>query len=124
MAGAHGALYTPPADPRFRGPFQDEAGMIARLTLAAALGAAIGPAAMADCARDYKAFTTAFNAGPARSLTGDRVALVSRQALRALDACVGGDAATAQAILDRLATASPTMGEAYWRDLAEMPVRR
>jgi hypothetical protein len=102
----------------------DDDRMLARLMLVAALTMAFGPAALADCTRDYKAFTAAFNAGPARALTGDRVALVGRQALRALDVCIGGDVATARAILDRLAVASPALGDTYWRELAEMPVPR
>jgi opacity protein-like surface antigen len=75
------------------------------------------PASAADCAKDYKAFWDQFNTGPAKGLTGDKYAIVSRQALRAYDACSAGDEASSKSIFARLQDAAPAKGEDFWKQL-------
>lgn len=75
------------------------------------------PAAAADCAKDYKAFWDQFNSGPGKALAGDKLAIVSRQALRAYDACSAGDDASAKSIFARISDAAPAKGEDFWRQL-------
>ncbi|MDX2159195.1 MAG: hypothetical protein SFW09_22045 [Hyphomicrobiaceae bacterium] len=87
---------------------------------AALLGAVALPAVAADCTRDYKAFWDRFNAGPAKALTGDRMSIVSRQALRAFDACTGGNEEEARAIFGRLNQANAAQGEVFWQQLNAM----
>ena len=76
------------------------------------------PAAAADCAKDYKAFWDQFNTGPAKDLAGDKYAIVSRQALRAFDACSAGDEASSKSIFARLQDAAPAKGEDFWKELS------
>jgi len=75
------------------------------------------PAAAADCAKDYKSFWNQFNTGPAKDLAGDKMAIVSRQALRAFDACSAGDEASAKSIFARLQDAAPAKGDDFWKQL-------
>jgi hypothetical protein len=75
------------------------------------------PAAAADCAKDYKAFWDQFNAGPAKDLSGDKYAIVSRQALRAFDACSAGDENSSKSIFARLQEAAPAKGDDFWKQL-------
>ncbi len=87
-------------------------------TALTALVALSAPAAAADCAKDYKAFWNQFNGGPAKDLTGDQHAIVSRQALRAFDACSAGDEASGKSIFSRLMEAAPAKGDDYWKSLS------
>jgi len=90
-----------------------------RFAIAAAMLTALAlPAAAADCAKDYKTFWDQFNSGPAKDLAGDKVAIVSRQALRAFDACSAGDEASAKSIFTRLQEAAPAKGDDYWKQLS------
>lgn len=75
------------------------------------------PAAAADCAKDYKDFWDQFNGGPAKGLTGDRLAIASRAALRAYDACSAGDENSAKSIFKKLNEAAPAKGQDFWDDL-------
>lgn len=85
-----------------------------------AIAAVSGPAvANPNCARDYKAFWDQFNTGPAKGLTGEQLAIVNRQALRAHDACSAGDEASAKSIFDRIRDAAPAKGEDYWKQLSQ-----
>lgn len=91
-----------------------------RLALAAvAVAALMSPAAAANCAKDYKDFWDQFNGGPAKGLSGDRLAIVSRAALRAFDACSAGDETGASSIFKRLNEAAPAKGDDYWKQLGE-----
>ncbi len=87
-------------------------------TVAALLVVFALPAAAADCAKDYKAFWDQFNAGPAKDLSGDKYAIVSRQGLRAFDACSAGDENNSKAIFTRLQEAAPAKGEDFWKELS------
>ncbi len=75
------------------------------------------PAAAADCAKDYKGFWDSFSTGPAKDLSGEQHAMVSRSALRAFDACTAGDEASSKTIFDKLREAAPAKGEDYWTQL-------
>ena len=77
------------------------------------------PAAAADCAKDYKAFWDQFNNGPGKALTGDQHAIVSRQALRGLDACSAGDEASSKSIFDRIKDAAPAKGDDFFKQLQQ-----
>ncbi len=88
-----------------------------RVAVAAALTVLSLPALAADCAKDYKAFWDQFNTGPAKDLAGDKYAIVSRQALRAFDACSAGDEASSKSIFARLQDAAPAKGEDFWKQL-------
>jgi opacity protein-like surface antigen len=76
------------------------------------------PAVAADCAKDYKDFWDQFNTGPAKGLSGDKLAIVSRAALRAYDACSAGDENSASSIFKRLGEAAPAKGDDYWKELS------
>ena len=81
----------------------------------AALVALSAPAMAADCAKDYKDFWDQFNKGPAKDLTGQQIAIVSRQALRGLDSCSAGDEKTSKSIFDKIREAAPAKGDDFWR---------
>ncbi len=83
-----------------------------------AIAALAAPATAADCAKDYKGFWDQFNGGPAKGLTGEQHAIVSRQALRAFDACSAGDEASSKSIFTRLQDAAPAKGDDYWKQLS------
>jgi hypothetical protein len=88
---------------------------------AIALIAITAPAsANPKCAADYKSFWDQFNNGPAKGLSGERYAIVSRQALRAFDACSAGDEASSKSIFDRLRDAAPAKGDDFWKALNTM----
>lgn len=89
------------------------------LAAAAVVALSIPAAANPNCARDYKAFWDQFNTGPAKSLTGEQHAIVSRQALRAFDACTAGDEAAGKSIFTRLQEAAPAKGEDFWKSLQQ-----
>ena len=55
-----------------------------------------------DCSRLYKDFWEKLDREKFAKLSGDRLAAVSRWALRAYDNCQAGDAAEAQEMFDRL----------------------
>ncbi len=89
-----------------------------RLAIAAAVPTLFAvPASTADCAKDYKAFWDQFSSGPAKDLAGDKYAIVSRQALRAFDACSASDEASSKSIFDRLKEAAPAKGDDFWKQL-------
>lgn len=91
-----------------------------RLALAVvAVVAVISPAAAANCAKDYKDFWSQFNGGPAKDLTGERLAIVSRTALRAYDACNAGDDSSATSLFKKLQDAAPAKGEGFWKELQD-----
>lgn len=92
-----------------------------RLALAAAALLAITAPAAANvnCAKNYKDFWSQFNGGPAKDLTGEQLAMVSRTALRAFDACSAGDEASAKSLFDRIRDAAPAKGADYWKQLSE-----
>lgn len=93
---------------------------------ALAFGVLTSPAfAALDCSGDYKSFWDKFNNGPAKELTGQQLAIVSRQALRAFDGCNAGDEATTQMIFKRLNEVAPAKDQSFWTQLNEMaPVKR
>jgi hypothetical protein len=64
-------------------------------------GSAIAQTKM-DCSRLYKDFWEKLDREKFANLSGDRLAAVSRWALRAYDNCQAGDAADAQEMFDRL----------------------
>ena len=91
-----------------------------RFAIAALALAALSIPASADsvsCAKDYKGFWDKFNGGPAKDLTAEQHAMVSRQALRALDSCTAGDETSAKSIFTRLQDAAPAKGADYWNSL-------
>ncbi|NJO32372.1 MAG: hypothetical protein HC869_03840 [Rhodospirillales bacterium] len=89
-----------------------------RIALAAAAVVVLTvPAAAAECAKDYKTFWDQFNTGPAKGLTGEQLAIVGRQALRAYDACSAGDEASSKSIFTRLQEAAPAKGDDFWKQL-------
>ncbi|MFV0297916.1 MAG: hypothetical protein ACK5JT_17555 [Hyphomicrobiaceae bacterium] len=89
-----------------------------RLAIAAAMTPLLAlPAFAADCAKDYKDFWDQFNTGPAKGLSGDKLAIVGRQALRAYDACSAGDENSASSIFTRLQEAAPAKGDDFWNQL-------
>ena len=82
--------------------------------------AALSIPASADsvsCAKDYKGFWDGLNKGPAKDLTAEQHAMVSRQALRAFDSCTAGDEAGSKSIFTRLQEAAPAKGADYWQSL-------
>lgn len=82
----------------------------------AALAIFAGPvSANPNCAKDYKGFWDQFNNGPAKSLSAEQHAIVSRQALRAFDACTAGDETGAKSIFTRLSEAAPAKGDDFWK---------
>ena len=87
------------------------------LIAAAAIATLATPAAAANCAKDYKDFWAQFNTGPAKALSGEQLAIVGRQALRAYDACSAGDEASSKSIFTRLQQAAPAKGEDFWKQL-------
>jgi len=89
------------------------------LAFAALAFAAIPASANTNCAKSYKDFWDQFNTGPAKSLTGEQHAIVSRQALRAFDACSAGDEANAKSIFDRIKEAAPAKGADFWKQLSQ-----
>lgn len=92
-----------------------------RIALAVAALAALAVPATANpnCAKDYKGFWDAFNSGPAKTLSADQYAIVSRQALRAYDACNSGDENSAKSLFKRLSEAAPAKGDAFWKELQQ-----
>ncbi len=98
-----------------------------RLIYAAlAIGALTTPAfAAIDCNNEYKSFWDKFNNGPAKELTGQQLAIVGRQALRAFDGCNAGDENTTRSIFQRLNEAAPAKDQSYWTSLQESaPVKK
>jgi hypothetical protein len=75
------------------------------------------PAFAADCAKDYKNFWDQFNTGPAKNLTGDKLAIANRAALRAYDACSAGDESSAKSLFTRIQEAAPAKGDDFWTQL-------
>lgn len=92
-----------------------------RFALAATALVALAVPAVANpnCALDYKGFWDQFNNGPAKSLSAEQHAIVSRQALRAFDACTAGDEATGKSIFVRLQEAAPAKGDDFWKNLQQ-----
>ena len=91
-----------------------------RFALAVVALAALSLPAAADsvsCAKDYKGFWDGLNKGPAKDLSAEQHAMVSRQALRALDACTAGDESSSKSIFTRLQEAAPAKGADYWTSL-------
>ena len=84
-----------------------------------AVTALAAPAAAADCAKDYKQFWDQFNGGPAKTLTGDKLAIATRAALRAYDACSAGDENGSKSIFKKLQEAAPAKGDDYWKSLQQ-----
>ena len=99
-----------------------------RFAIAALALAALSIPAAADsvsCAKDYKGFWDQFNKGPAKDLTAEQHAIVSRQALRAFDGCTAGDEAGGKSIFARLQDAAPAKGEDFWKSLnAAAPAKK
>lgn len=89
------------------------------LAVAALAALAVPAAANPNCAKDYKGFWDQFNNGPAKSLTAEQHAIVSRQALRAFDACTAGDESSAKSIFTRLNEAAPAKGDDFWKQLQQ-----
>lgn len=92
------------------------------LGLVAALAVAALPAAASantSCAKDYKQFWESLSNGPAKGLTGEQLAMVSRHALRGYDACSAGDESSAKSIFEKIREAAPAKGEDFWKQLAE-----
>jgi hypothetical protein len=89
------------------------------LAAAAVLAVSSPAAANTNCAIDYKTFWDQFSGGPAKQLTGEQHAMVSRQALRAFDACSAGDEANAKSIFAKIRDAAPAKGEDYWKQLSQ-----
>ena len=89
---------------------------LAAVTLAAL---AIPAAANPNCAKDYKGFWDQFNGGPAKTLSAEQHAIVSRQALRAFDSCTAGDETGAKSIFTRLSEAAPAKGDDFWKQLQQ-----
>lgn len=85
----------------------------------AAVLAGVPASANTKCAASYKSFWDQFNNGPAKQLNGDQHAIVSRQALRAYDACSAGDEAASKSIFDRIRDAAPAKGEDFWKQLQQ-----
>lgn len=92
-----------------------------RLALAVAALVAISAPAVANpnCAKDYKDFWSQFNGGPAKDLSGEQLAIVGRQALRAFDACSAGDEAGSKSIFARIRDAAPAKGADFWKQLSD-----
>ena len=91
-----------------------------RFAFAALALAALSIPASADsvgCAKDYKGFWDSLNKGPAKDLTAEQHAIVSRQALRAFDSCTAGDEAGSKGIFARLQDAAPAKGADFWTSL-------
>lgn len=89
------------------------------LSIAALAALSIPAAANPNCAKDYKSFWDQFNNGPAKALSAEQHAIVSRQALRAFDACTAGDEAGAKSIFTRISEAAPAKGEDFWKQLMQ-----
>lgn len=89
------------------------------IAVTALVALTIPVAANPNCARDYKGFWDQFNTGPAKNLTAEQHAIVSRQALRAFDACTAGDEANSKSIFVRLQDAAPAKGDDYWKSLQQ-----
>jgi hypothetical protein len=80
-------------------------------------GALATPVSAAGCVDDYKSFLERFNTGPAKELTGQQLAIVYRQALRAFDGCNTGDENTTKTIFQQLEQVSPAKDQAFWTSL-------
>ncbi|MFM9940820.1 MAG: hypothetical protein ACKVP7_15155 [Hyphomicrobiaceae bacterium] len=89
------------------------------LAVAALAAFAVPASANPNCAKDYKGFWDSFNGGPAKSLSAEQHAIVSRQALRAFDACTAGDEAGSKSIFTRLNEAAPAKGDDFWKALQQ-----
>jgi opacity protein-like surface antigen len=90
-----------------------------------AVAAFSGSAIAADCAKDYKDFWDQFNSGSAKGLTGDKLAIANRAALRAYDACSAGDDSSASSLFKKLNEAAPAKGDDYWKELsASAPAKK
>jgi hypothetical protein len=91
----------------------------ALLAVAAVFAVSGSAAANTNCAIDYKSFWDQFSGGPAKQLSAEQHAMVSRNALRAFDACTAGDESSAKSIFARLRDAAPAKGEDYWKQLSQ-----
>lgn len=89
------------------------------IAFAALVTLAAPAAANPNCAKDYKGFWDQFNNGPAKGLSAEQHAIVSRQALRAFDACNAGDEASGKSIFTRLQEAAPAKGDDFWKQLQQ-----
>ena len=87
--------------------------------VAALVAFSVPATANPNCAKDYKGFWDQFNTGPAKGLTAEQHAIVSRQALRAFDACTAGDEAGGKSIFQRLSEAAPAKGDDFWKQLQQ-----
>lgn len=95
------------------------------ITVAALAALSVPAAANPNCAKDYKGFWDQFNNGPAKALSAEQHAIVSRQALRAFDACTAGDEASGKSIFTRLQEAAPAKGDDFWKALqANAPAKK
>ena len=91
-----------------------------RLALAVVAFAALSaPALAADCAKNYKDFWDKMTTnGPAKQLSGDQYAKLSRMALRGYDACTSGDERfTANNFFKKLESVSPAKADEFFKDL-------
>jgi hypothetical protein len=71
------------------------------------------------CAKDYKDFWDKIsNSGPAKQLSADQYAKLSRMALRGYDACTSGDERfTANNFFKKLESVSPAKADEFFKDL-------
>ena len=94
-----------------------------RLLLASAMVAVLAiPASAMDCAKTYRDFWDKFNLdGSAKSLSGDKLAVINRHALRAFDACSAGDETSASRFFAMIDLESPAKfsAEDLWKTLKE-----
>ena len=97
-----------------------------RIALAALAFAALAAPASAQtygggpsCAKDFKDFWDKMTTnGPAKQLSGDQYAKLSRMALRGYDACTAGDERfTANNFFKKLETVSPAKADEIFKDL-------
>jgi hypothetical protein len=92
-----------------------------RFALAAfAVVALAAPAsAQTNCAKDYKDFWDKMTTnGPAKQLSADQYAKLSRMALRGFDACTSGDERfTANNFFKKLETVNPAKADEIFKDL-------
>ena len=90
------------------------------LAAVAVVALTLPAAANPNCAKDYKGFWDSFNqTAPAKALSAEQYAIVSRQALRAFDACTAGDEAGGKNIFKRLAEAAPAKGDDFFKQLQQ-----
>ena len=89
------------------------------LAAVAVVALTLPAAANPNCAKDYKGFWDSFNGGPAKALSAEQHAIVSRQALRAFDSCTAGDESGSKNIFKRLAEAAPAKGDDFFKQLQQ-----